>query len=362
MKATLTFAITQLKSYLRDPTAVFFTVLFPLIFLFVFGSVFNDDSVTFKVAIINDSNTELAKSFTEAVKHNDTLSVEDVDSLDTAKQKVQANDLDSIIELPKNFGAPTRSGQPGGTAITYYNESQPEAGQTVASIVNGIATAVNQQVTGQQPLVTVQQKATSSTGLMRFDYTISGLLGFALVSLGIFGLANQLPVLKRKGVLKRIRSTPFTRPQLITGTMLYYSVIGIASISIMVVVSILFFDFSMRGSWALFALVILLGLLMMIGLGLLIGGWAKNENQAAVIGNTVAFPLMFLSGTFFPLFLMPQWLQNISVFVPLTPVSDSLRMIIGDQATFASLAPQLGVMLVWMAAIYLLALRFFRWE
>ena len=93
-----------------------------------------------------------------------------------------------------------------------------------------------------------------------------------------------------------------------------------------------------------------------------IGGWAKNENQAAPVAQIVVFPMIFLSGAFFPRFLMPEVLQTISSFLPLTPIIDGARLIITEGKTIFEIAPQVGLLAAWAAVIYLIAFRVFRWE
>ncbi len=101
---------------------------------------------------------------------------------------------------------------------------------------------------------------------------------------------------------------------------------------------------------------------MTFGFGLAIGGWAKNENQAAPLTQLVFFPMIFLTGIFFPRFLMPEWLQNISALLPLTPVADGIRFIIVEGKTLFDLGPQLGLIALWTVVIYAIAFRVFRWE
>ncbi len=105
-----------------------------------------------------------------------------------------------------------------------------------------------------------------------------------------------------------------------------------------------------------------LGIIMMFGFGLAIGGWAKNENQAAPLSNLIAFPMMFLSGAFFPRFLMPEWLQSASTILPLTPLVEGIRMIITESKTIIDIAPQIGLMSMWTIVIYIIAFKVFRWE
>jgi len=99
-----------------------------------------------------------------------------------------------------------------------------------------------------------------------------------------------------------------------------------------------------------------------LGIGLALGGWAKNERQAAPLGNIIVFPMMFLTGIFFPRFLMPEWLQHITTFMPLTPVIDGARMILAEGKSLLDLGPQLGIMAIWLVIIYAIAFRVFRWE
>lgn len=100
----------------------------------------------------------------------------------------------------------------------------------------------------------------------------------------------------------------------------------------------------------------------MFGFGMAIAGWAKDSNQAAPISNLVSFPMMFLSGVFFPVFLMPDVLQRVTAFIPLTPIIDGLRLILTEEKTILDLGPQLAVIGAWTLIIYFVAFKVFRWE
>ena len=362
MRATFIFAYTQMKRFFRDPVALFFTLAFPLLFLFVFGSIFRSDSdISFDVAIFNHSETKFAKQFVDGIQSEDTFKEVEVGSFDEAKEKMGRNEIDTIIEVPKEFGQLNQQNLPSGALNVFYNEASPDTGRTIGSIIDAQLRAIGQEMTGTPPLFTVNQKPTTTANLTQFDYMISGLLGFAILSMGIFGLANQLPAEKKNGSLRRIRATPFTRTQLIFGTLMYYGVIGFLSLILMLVVALTVFNFDMRGDWLQLAIFLIIAIMMMLGFGLLIGGWAKNENQSAVLSNAVSFPLMFLSGVFFPRFLMPEWLQGITGYLPLTPVVDGIRYITTEGANLIDLAPQLAIIGVWVVVIYALAIRLFRW-
>ena len=362
MRATLIFAFTQLKRFMRDPVALFFSLAFPLLFLFVFGSIFrNDSGISFDVAIFNRSETQFARQFAEGLKKEDTFKEVEVGSFEEAKEKMGRNEVDTIIEIPKEFGQLNENQHPSGTLNVFYNEASPDTGRTVGTILDAQLREIGQQITQSSPLFTVNQKPTTTANLTQFDYMISGLLGFAILSMGIFGLANQLPAEKKNGSLRRIRATPFTRTQLIFGTLIYYAIVGMVSLVLMLVVALTVFNFDMRGDWLQLAVFLVIAIMLMLGFGLFIGGWAKNENQAAVASQIVSFPLMFLSGVFFPRFLMPEWLQGITGYLPLTPVVDGIRYITTEGATLFDLGPQLAIIGIWLVVIYTLAIRLFRW-
>ena len=146
------------------------------------------------------------------------------------------------------------------------------------------------------------------------------------------------------------------------GNVLSNIFVGILSVTTMFIVALLVFDLNMRGDYLSLLLLVILGTTVLFGVGLAVGGWAKNENQAAPLANLITFPMIFLSGTFFPRFLMPDWLQKISEYLPLTPVIDGTRMIINEGSNLVDVAPQIGLLVVWGVIIYAIAIRTFRWE
>jgi len=209
---------------------------------------------------------------------------------------------------------------------------------------------------------TVVAGQSNERSLSRFDYTFAGLLGFSIIGLGIFGPVNVFPELKKQGILRRLHTTPLKVSQYFISNVVSQALIGIITLSISFVVAILVFKLKVIGNWFELAAFITLGIIVIYGIGLAIGGWAKNERQAAPLSNLVVFPMMFLSGTFFPRYAMPEWLQSVSNYLPLTPVIDGIRLIATEGKHLADITPQLGLIGVWTIVIYIIAFRVFRWE
>lgn len=351
------------KQFFRDKVAMFFTFIFPLIFLLVFGALNrNDSGVSFDVVILDQAQNQFSSEFIEQMKQTDFVTEVSADSLDQAKEKMSRGEADTILLLEESFGETNEQGQPNGQAVVFFSPTSAQTGQTFASITDSILGEINQDITGQEPLFTVEQRSTDTRGLSSFDYIFAGLLGFSILSLGFFGPTNSLPSMKKEGILRRLRTTPLRTSQFVLGNALNYLFIGLITVALLFLVGVLLFDFQMQGNYLAFAFISALGIVMMFGFGLSVGGWAKNENQAAPLTNLVAFPMMFLSGVFFPRFLMPDWLQTVSAALPLTPLIDGIRFIIVESKSLVEIAPQLGLIGLWTVVIYVIAFRVFRWE
>jgi ABC-2 type transport system permease protein len=347
----------------RDKTALFFTFLFPLIFLFVFGGISGRSGTSFNVAVISDSNSQYYQDFAKQAKDDKVLKIDDtIKTMDEAKQKMTRGQLDSTIYFPADFGN-EQGGQVSGKAQIIYTQNTSQSGQAVqAYIQNRYFTPVNLQITKvEQPFNAVPNQLNEKS-LSAFDYTFAGLLGFAILGAGIFGPINVFPELKKMGILRRLHTTPLRVWQYFSSVMLGNAVVGLMSLAVMFVVAISVFHLKVASNYIELTIFLAFSIILILGIGLAVGGWAKNERQAAPLANIIVFPMMFLSGTFFPRFLMPEWLQHITALFPLTPVIDGARLIATEGYHLTQLGPQLAVMSVWMVIVYVVAFRVFRWE
>jgi len=359
------FARSSTRRFFRDRLALFFTVVFPLIFLFVFGSLNSGGgNVSFNVAIINHSKSQFATDFVKQSQDSKILKVNnDITTLDQAKEKMSRSEIDATIVLPENFGT-VQNGQayPSGQAEVIYTENNQSSASALTSVLNAEFKGINDKLVTTVTPFTVKDTQLNEKSLSAFDYTFAGLLGFSLIGMGIFGPVNVFPELKKMGILRRLSTTPLRVWQYFLATVIGQAAIGIVSFATLFLVAIVFFHLHVVGNWFELTAFLLLGMVTILGIGLALGGWAKNERQAAPLANIIVFPMMFLSGTFFPRFLMPEWLQHISAFLPLTPIIDGIRLIATEGKHFIDILPQIGLTGAWLIVIYIIAFKVFRWE
>ncbi len=360
------FSRLNTRRFFRDRLAIFFGVLFPLIFLFVFGGISggNGKRVTFRVAVLNESHSAFAQQFDTQLSKDKSFKIDSsVNSLGAAKDKMGKSQLDATIVLPSDFGS-SKPGQayPSGEAQVLYNQNNASAGQTLTTVLQGEFKQLNTKfVKIQEPFVATGQQLNEKS-LTQFDYTFAGLLGFSIIGMGIFGPVNVFPELKKQGILRRLHTTPLKVWQYFTATMISQAIIGLVSLAVMFVVAMAVFHLKVVGNYLEIIPFLVLSIITILGIGLAIGGWSKNERQAAPLSNIVVFPMMFLSGTFFPRFLMPDWLQHVTFYLPLTPIIDGIRVLVTEGKHLTDIGPQLGLIGVWLVVIYAIAFRVFRWE
>lgn len=359
------FTKLSTRRFFRDSLALFFGIAFPLIFLFVFGSLSGNNNVSFKVAVINDSHSEFSQAFVNNIKKGKIIKIDNEasQSMSKAKDKIGKSQIDGIIVLPKDFGA-VKDGQPypSGKAQVIYNKTSSGTGETLTSILQEQFKQANAKFVSTPQPFTVQGKELNAKNLTSFDYTFAGLLGFSIIGMGIFGPVNVFPELKKQGILRRLRTTPIKTWQYFLATMFSSSITGIIAILAQFAVAISVFDLKVNGNYLEIFIFTVFSIFMILGLGLAIGGWARNERQAAPLSNIIVFPMLILSGTFFPRFGMPVWLQHVTNYLPLTPVIDGLRLLTTEGKHLVDLGPQLGIMAVWFVVIYAIAFKVFRWE
>ena len=367
IRTILVFTKLSTRRFFRDRVALFFGILFPLIFLIVFGSISsgNSGNVSFKVALINQSQSSFATDYAQQLTSSKTFKVnKDVHTLAQAKDLLSKSQVDGIVVLPPDFGTmPSGQQVPAGRAQVLYTQSATGTGQTLTTVLQATFNGLNSKYGSSS------DQAFSATGvalnekrLTSFDYTFAGLLGFSIIGIGIFGPVNIFPELKKQGILRRLHTTPLKVWQYFMATMFSQAITGVVSIAIQFVVAILVFHLRVNGNYFNILLFTVFSIFMILGIGLAIGGWAKNERQAAPLSNIIVFPMLFLSGTFFPRFQMPHFLQNITTYLPLTPVIDGLRLLTTEGKSLVDVGPQLGIMAIWFVIIYAIAFRSFKWE
>ncbi|HEU4985393.1 MAG TPA: ABC transporter permease, partial [Nitrososphaera sp.] len=320
---TLLFGATQLKRSFRDPVTIGVLLGVPVLLILVFGALLgNTSNISLRVAVINNSDEQFAADFEKNLSEVKVLKLpEETMSFNDAKEAMENDELDGIIEMPAGFGT-RESNVPRGDLKIYYDQSDAQTGDLVASVMRSVVDSANEQLVEVPMPIEIQREPINVTEVKAIDNIFAMFTGIAVMMAGVFGVASTLAADKKAGILRRLRVTLLRPGQIILGTMISYAVIGILGVALMAALAVGLFDLNMRGDWLTFGMLSLAGIIMMLGFGLTIGGVAKNSTQADIGGQIVFLGSLALSGVWFPRALMPEFLQGITTFLPLTPIID----------------------------------------
>jgi ABC-2 type transport system permease protein len=364
IKTALAYAKIELLRSMRDPitTVVLFGI--PVLLILVFGSLVNNDgNFSLRVAVVNNSQAQFADEFEDALAKVDVFKLPDETlSLAEAKEKMKDDSLDGIIELPKDFGSVDDKNIATGSVKLYYDQAQSQTGDIVAGIMRGIVDKTNEQLAAAPTPITIERTPINITTGSAFDNIYSMFTGMAIMMVGVFAVGSVFPTAKKLGALRRLHVTPIKSGSIIIGTMLCYMVIGLIGVAMLTALAIGLFDLSMHGDWFTYAGFVILSLLMTLGIGLAIGGIAKNSTQSDVMGQIVFLISLAVSGVWFPRALMPEFLQGITSYMPLTPVIEGIRGIVTEGTGLLGLGPELAVLGAWTILVYAIGIKMFRWE
>ncbi len=189
----LTIGKTLTRRNLRDKTTMFFYVIFPLIFLVIFGGLFGHSSVSFNVAVINSSNQPYSKEFISQLTKSNLFKVSNSTSLTDSENQLNRSQIDGILVLPKDFGSLNSKGLPTGNVQVYFDQSDEQTASAIQSSVNGLLGGISSSLTNYKPLLTATTVSTNTRGQTYFDFIFSGMLGFTIVTLGLLGPSRAIP-------------------------------------------------------------------------------------------------------------------------------------------------------------------------
>jgi ABC-2 type transport system permease protein len=199
-----------------------------------------------------------------------------------------------------------------------------QSGTVVKSIIASVANAFNYELIGAENVIEFNETSVVTTQLNTVDIYVPGITAAFIMTNGVIALTANTTEFKRRGIIKRLSITPLTKLDWILGNVLSQTLLNLMLTGIMIGIGWVLFN--VRIIPDVFSIVIiLLGSIMFSGMGMILSGFIKDVEAASAIGNAIAFPMMFLSGTYFPLELMPSYIQTISKVLPLTYFSEGLK-------------------------------------
>lgn len=346
------------RMHLRNRNSLFWHFAFPVGFMLLFGFIMGQGGGQgpINIGLAGDPTwtQHIETAFGEIEEVEITKGERDV-----LVEGIKDGDQHVVIFFDSQATDP---GQPIRVELLYDQGGQMGAGGVARTMVMGALDGIAKQVQGIPELFVIEQTSVAAEELSYISFLMPGIIGMAVMFSCLFGVASPLVTEREKGILRQVKLTAVRTPVFLAAKSAGMTVISVLQATIIVVVGTTFFDVEMSGSLVGASVVLLLGALMMVSLGMLIAGIAGRIESVDSIANLVAMPMMFLSGTFFPIDMAPSWLRSIAEFLPLTYMNSGLRdTLVGGQA-LGDITPALAAIVGWTAVFIAAASFRFRWE
>ena len=362
MKAITALYLAQAREFLRS-SSVFFVLILPVVFGAFFGLVFaGGGSFTLQVGIANEDAGLTGEQFVRSVTPPET---EDGIKVTTGtRQELLASlekaELHIVLIVPENMTASLASGQPAAIEV-YYDSSRQASSSIGLGIVRTLINETNLVMSDAPRLLTMSEKAVQSHPLRPVDFYMPGMLGVALLWLGVFGTAQPVISQRTTQVFRRIGITPISKTTMLTAEVSFRVTVGLLQALIFLLVGYFGFQVGVK-DWLPFIGAVLLGTLVFVSMGYVIVGLARTAESGAAIGQLIQFPMMMLSGSIMSAELLPGFFQPIIAVMPLTYLSDLLRQTMVGMTPMYSMTVDFAVLGAWFVGLSLLAVRLWRWE
>ncbi len=351
MSGVKTLATAMAKGFLRDRMALFFTLLFPVMFLLFFGTLLSSEGSS-RSDLVVVGRPALIEGLPETARSafDDAFKVERSDDLEDAQAKVRDGDVDGAVA------------QQGDRLLVYTSRADPTSSAVILGTLQGFVDATNVAVTGQAPRYSMVPQQVEDESLAPIQYVAPGLLGWAVATSATFGAALTLVTWRQSELLRRLRLAPVSPPAIVAARVAVTLGVAMAQLAIFLVLSIVMFDLQLNGPWYLAVPLVAAGTLSFMAIGLFCGAVAKTSDGASGLVNLIVLPMAFLSGSFIPLDAAPSWLRAVSKVLPLSYLNEGmLDVMVRGKGPSAVILP-LAVLLGFAAVVSLLAARLFRWD
>jgi len=331
--------LVRFREFVREPEALFWVFAFPVLLAAGLGIAFrNRPASVLKVAAVGPA-------LADALRHDSLLDVRLMAEAE-ALTALRTGKVALLVEPAANGGIVYR-----------YDDTNPE-GRSARMIADRTV----QRAAGRTDPVGASDRLMREPGSRYIDFLIPGLLGMNLMGSAIWGMGFAIVDARRKKLMKRLIVTPMPRHYYLLSFVLSRLIMLVGEVGVLLGFGVLVFGVPARGSLVSLAALCVLGSLSFGALGLLIASRARTVEAASGLMNVTMMPMWILSGVFFSAQRFPDAVQPLIKALPLTAAIDALRANMLQGAGLAQVAPEAGVLAVWLVVCFVLALKLFRWR
>lgn len=388
----LKLLICTIKNRFRNRMALFFSLVFPVIFVTIF-SLFNFEAAgNLNIIVVDKANNEVTKNISDVFKKMENFGYREEQNLDQAKTIIEkGEDLEFEVykkkENSSGFEAIKEEHRP--SLIIYFPEEMKDIPSAMVdknkmlpiklyydnteqsqispiAIVEGILKDITQKTSLSlfhfqgRNMFQIEQKELSVKKIKYFDFLVPGIIGMGIMQSSIIGIASSISSYREKNILKRLLTTPLPISRFLAAEVISFILLSLLQTTVLLVLSTKFLGATIYGSIPLIYLLTIIGNISFLNLGFIAASIAKNTHSATALSNIFTMPMMFLSGVFFDRETLPIIIRHIANILPLSPLLDALREVAINEATLSDISTEIFMLLGFGIVTFIIAAKIFK--
>jgi ABC-2 type transport system permease protein len=381
LRHSLWIAWKDLLDLWRNRMAMVMLILMPLFMMVMVGYIFPSESALedVDVGLANEDLGPLGAAFSQNLtlvsEETGLMNLKDSTGFDDIKQKIQDGILVGGVIIPSNFTSNLENGAQAVVEII-SDQSNPQ----VSLLLQGVLSEVIEMmgtwraignvsfqlgVNSSEALAIVRPYTVETKGIVPgnpsyFDFVAPGIMAMTVMMSVMTGLPHAISYEKEFGTLDGMMVAPINRLSIILGKTIAQTSRGLIQGLIVLGLAVAIFGVTIQGNFLLLLFLLILGVFSFVGLGILITSVARDEQTATMAMMTLMFPMMFLSGVFFPIQQMPDFMQYIAWSLPLTYATNALRKVMILGADVSSIWTELIILITFGIVLLAVAVPIFK--
>ena len=344
----------NLKIMSRNRHSTVWALFFPLLLVVVFGlfQVGNFGGAT--VTIVNNSTNDESKELIDQISSNNFFEVKQIGSTEEALNQLNNGETEYVLTIPPEFTYNMNE-----ALSLQYTDQDPQQNEITLLMLSNFLDRTNTASPNNNTIQTIEIKKPEAT---YFDTVLLGLVGLGIMTNSIISIAVKISNYRNQSILKRMLVTPLPIWKFFASEITAHLILAIIQAIIILGVGILLFGASIRGNPAGLLLIILLGSVVFLNIGFIMSAWTNSPSAAYGMGNAIALPMIFFSGTFFSATTLPWIMPILSEALPLTPMLSALRDIGINGYPIWAVWKDIAALAAWIVVTSVIAIKVFRFN
>ena len=356
-------------------------VLMPLFMMLMIGFIFpSGNSISdVPIALANMDHGAMSDAFVSQLNiiNNNTgmMILSNAKDFNEIKTRLQNSEINGGIVIPEDFSANILAGKQGNITIV-IDQSNPQMSLTMQGVLSQTIAAMGEQMAIHNLNVTYHVSTITATAMVKpynvqskgivpgapnyFQFVAPGIIAMVVMMALMTGLPHAISYEKDIGTLDGMLAAPISRLSIILGKVMAQTIRGMIQGFLILILAVALFGVVIEGNILLVIALIILTVFSFVGLGILITSFTENEETATMVMMTLMFPMMFLSGVFFPLQQMPWYMQDLAHFLPLTYATTALRKVMVLGADVSAVGTEILILIGFGIILLAVAVPMFR--